>query len=42
MLFTGIPLLLPNLLIAYAAFFMTLCVGLGLTAKDPLRSEAIV
>jgi len=24
MLFTGLPLLLPNLLIAYAAFFVTL------------------
>ncbi|MBY0582874.1 MAG: YeeE/YedE family protein [Sphingomonas sp.] len=39
MLFTGIPLLLPNLLIAYAAFFVTLYVGLGLTKKNPLRSE---
>ncbi|MBA4747162.1 MAG: YeeE/YedE family protein [Sphingopyxis sp.] len=28
MLFTGIPLLLPNLLAAYAAFFVTLWVGL--------------
>jgi uncharacterized membrane protein YedE/YeeE len=28
MLFTGIPLLLPNLLAAYAAFFVTLYVGL--------------
>lgn len=28
MLFTGIPLLLPNLLLGYAAFFVTLFVGL--------------
>lgn len=28
MLFTGIPLLLPNLLLAFAAFFVTLLVGL--------------
>lgn len=28
MLFTGVPLLLPNLLTAYAAFFITLLIGL--------------
>lgn len=37
MLFTGIPLLLPNLLAAYAAFFATLWVGLRIAAPAPSR-----
>jgi uncharacterized protein len=34
MLFTGIPLLLPNLLAAYAAFFVTLTIGQLLREKQ--------
>ena len=37
MLFTGIPLLLPNLLAAYAAFFVTLYIGLRIAAPAPTR-----
>lgn len=37
MLFTGIPLLLPNLLVAYAAFFVTLWVGLRIAAPTLSR-----
>lgn len=38
MLFTGIPLLLPNLLVAYAAFVVTLFVGLRV--GNPRRSQS--
>jgi MFS family permease len=33
MLFTGIPLLLPNLLVAYAAFIATLCLAIRLAPR---------
>ncbi len=39
MLFTGVPLLLPNLLIAYAAFFATLFVGLRLGKSGQSRLD---
>jgi uncharacterized membrane protein YedE/YeeE len=34
MLFTGIPLLLPNLIVAYVAFFITLFIGMKMGKPD--------